>query len=336
MKAPILQLTVSDQRYRDIMESREDYPVFLEPWWLDATCRAKNWHPGILETPNGRAFGVLTGRLGAGREILIQPPFTQLSGIWFFPSAEDPIDHRPSHRERFVGEAAAAEMEQWKRVDLRFPPEVVDWLPWYWRGYSQQTRYSYRIACCESAENQWKYLRTSHRRNILRGTREGVEVRETCNVEKFLVKFAETFQRKEKKLPIARPDLHRLVEEGVRRKKALVLEAVRGFETEGCILLVGNRQSWYYLGGGVTRWGRGNGVSTLLLWEAYLRLKESTKWFDFEGSMIPSVEWFFRGFGAQMTAYSRVWKNLVPAQNEPRCQKECPGWFSGVRRIWRR
>jgi hypothetical protein len=51
---------------------------------------------------------------------------------------------------------------------------------------------------------------------------------------------------------------------------------------------------------------RGSGAGSLLVWEAIRFAATVTSRFDFEGSMVESIERFFRAFGARQVAYSRV------------------------------
>jgi hypothetical protein len=51
---------------------------------------------------------------------------------------------------------------------------------------------------------------------------------------------------------------------------------------------------------------RTSGASSLLLWEAIMRARAVTDAFDFHGSMLQSVERFFRAFGGRQTPYLNV------------------------------
>jgi len=57
----------------------------------------------------------------------------------------------------------------------------------------------------------------------------------------------------------------------------------------------------------------------LCLWEAIRYASTVTKQFDFEGSMIESVERFFRAFGAVQTPYFRITKTPSRALRAKQC-----------------
>jgi hypothetical protein len=77
--------------------------------------------------------------------------------------------------------------------------------------------------------------------------------------------------------------------------------------------IVWDEQAAYYLMGGADPELRTSGATSLLMWEAIKFASTVTQTFDFEGSMIESIERFFRAFGAKQKRYFRVSKtNSLP------------------------
>ena len=51
------------------------------------------------------------------------------------------------------------------------------------------------------------------------------------------------------------------------------------------------------------------------MWEAIKFAKKlGIKYFDFEGSMVPQIERYFRGFGGKLTPYYRINKAKLPLE----------------------
>ena len=65
----------------------------------------------------------------------------------------------------------------------------------------------------------------------------------------------------------------------------------------------------YYLQGGNHPDLRNSGAASLVMWEAIQFASTVTQQFNFAGSMIPSIERFFRGFGATQVPYFSIYKN---------------------------
>lgn len=58
-----------------------------------------------------------------------------------------------------------------------------------------------------------------------------------------------------------------------------------------------------------------HGAGAIAIWEAIKYAKSlGLKIFDFEGSMIPQIETYFRGFGGYLETYSSVHKALLPIE----------------------
>jgi lipid II:glycine glycyltransferase (peptidoglycan interpeptide bridge formation enzyme) len=75
--------------------------------------------------------------------------------------------------------------------------------------------------------------------------------------------------------------------------------------------VVWQESSAYYLAGGADPALRDSGAHSLVLWEAIQAMAAHTSLFDFEGSMLPGVERFFREFGAFQTPYYTITKGKL-------------------------
>jgi hypothetical protein len=51
------------------------------------------------------------------------------------------------------------------------------------------------------------------------------------------------------------------------------------------------------------------GANSFLILKTIEFASKVSKGFDFEGSMIKSIERFYRGFGGELTPYYQIWKN---------------------------
>ena len=69
-----------------------------------------------------------------------------------------------------------------------------------------------------------------------------------------------------------------------------------------------DNSSAYYLQGVTADKFKTTGSMSLLLWEAISRSASKSKAFNFEGSMIESIEHYFRAFGGVQTPYFEIKK----------------------------
>ena len=88
-----------------------------------------------------------------------------------------------------------------------------------------------------------------------------------------------------------------------------------GYDANGqlhaAVFIVWQENSAYYLAGGGNPALRQSGAHSLVMWKAMQEIAAFTDHFDFEGSMIPGVERFFREFGARQTPYFAISKGKL-------------------------
>ncbi|MDI6740189.1 MAG: GNAT family N-acetyltransferase, partial [Candidatus Edwardsbacteria bacterium] len=71
----------------------------------------------------------------------------------------------------------------------------------------------------------------------------------------------------------------------------------------------------YYLLGGYDHASKHRGAGAAALWAAIGHAKGiGLKRFDFEGSMVPQIERYFRGFGGTQTLYLTINKAALPLE----------------------
>jgi hypothetical protein len=90
-------------------------------------------------------------------------------------------------------------------------------------------------------------------------------------------------------------------------RKIFIAEDDQGRRHAG-VYMVWDENSAYYLMGGGDPALRNGGAASLCMWEAVKYASTVARSFDFEGSMLESVERFFRGGGAVQMPYFSVWK----------------------------
>jgi hypothetical protein len=279
-------------------------PLFHQPWWLDALAPGR-WDAVSVER-GGRTAARLPFAVKGPRRfrVLTQPPLTQFLGPWVprNPEAKQSTalgDEMDLQNELLAALPEAAIFRQC------FSPGVTGALPFIWAGHRAEVRYTYRIEDLSSEDALWDGLAGNIRREI-RKARRRVEVREDLDLDRFQSVWAKTFERQ----GLPDPDRARLE----RIEEACAPRGVRSMlgasDDEGRVhavaYIVWDECSAYYLLGGGDPETRTSGAASLLLWEAVRRARAVTRSFDFEGSMLPPVERFFRAFGGRQTPYLDV------------------------------
>jgi len=285
-------------------ETRGASTIFQQPWWLDVVAPGR-WGEATVERDRrviARMPYVVRGR--RRMRVLTMPPLTQTLGPW--------VERSDASAPRALGEelelltALEAALPPAESFVQQFAPAMLNALPFHWAGYRLELQYTYRLHGICSEDAVWEGLRGNVRREI-RKARRRVEVRDDLPLDRFHDVWAKTFERQGLHLPVSVSQLERLDTACAAREARALLSAHDDADRVHAVAyVVWDANAAFYLLGGADPALRTSGASSLLLWEGISRARAVTDVFDFEGSMLPPVERYFRAFGARQTPYLRV------------------------------
>lgn len=285
----------------------EAYSIFEQPWWLDATAPGQ-WDAIEIEE-GGRTVARLpfVYKKKYGLRIIGQPQLTPTLGPW--------VEQPPSSysrrlvREKELFAKLTSRLPRFDSFHQNFHPTVTNWLPFYWDGFSQTTGYTYTINDLSDPNKILREMSKSSRYSIKRAEKT-ISVVSSDGIDEIVRLVEKTFQRQGKPMPYPADLLYRIDEaakiHGYRR-------ALLGVDQDGQIhsaaYVVGDQNRAYLLVSGADPALRQSGSGNIVHWSAIVAASKFTEVFDFEGSMIESIEGFYRGFGAIQTPYHAVSKN---------------------------
>lgn len=278
--------------------------LFQTEWWLEAVA-PNQWDAVIVKKGNEVAARLpFFIEKKYGFTALTQPPLTPTLGPWL--RATDA---------KYSKQLSAQKELIWELLDKLPPhnlfsqslhPSITNWLPFYWRGFEQTTRYTYILDDLSNLDAIWESFSEQARRNI-RKAQGKVTVKTGLDVERFLDINEKTFLRQQKKLPYSRELVKRIDTAARSRNASQIFHAEDSMgKTHAAIYILWDEKSAYYMMGGEDPELRNSEASSLLMWHAIQFASNMTRVFDFEGSMIQPIERFFRSFGAKQVSYSHI------------------------------
>ena len=288
--------------------SSESFVVFQEPWWLDAVAPGK-WGEARIEQ-NGRCVArwPFLEKCQYGVRRLVAPPLTSRLGPWLDPMSEEKHVTQLGKRQELL-KRLCDKLPQYDILSQNCAPEFTDWLPLYWRGFTQSTCYTYAIDSAQNIDELWPLLSKNTRQQIKRA-KKSVEVAENWGPAKFYQFCNEAMSRKDMSYSYDEKFFVRLDTACAKRNARTILRALDAQgNVHAAIYLLFEPKRTYYLMGGTASQYRESAASYLLLWTAIQRSLERNATFDFEGSMIPSIERVFRGFGSKQVPYFKIEHN---------------------------
>jgi hypothetical protein len=238
------------------------------------------------------------------------PPLTRMMGPCFAPPWRDSRKY-PAHLEALSAQlpTGLAAFEQ----DLHY--DTQNWLPLYWRGFRQTTRYSYALDI-RDLDAVWRDMAADYRNQKIPRAREAVQVYAGGSVLEFLRVHDASFRRQGLRPPVASPLLKNLdAALALRGQREMFFASDRQTAAIHAVgYLVWDARSAYVLLAGEEPALRQSGAGILLSWEMirYAQQVLGLPTFDFLGSMLRPIERVRRQFGATQRPYLRVQRAWSP------------------------
>ena len=189
-----------------------------------------------------------------------------------------------------------------------FYPTATNWLPFYWKGYSQTTRYTYIIHDTRNHKKIFEDFRENIRREI-RKVEKSLHILIREEVDLLYQLNDKFYTHNSQKVPFTYKTLEDIYQLTQQKQcgKLYFAEDQQG-NTHAGILVIWDSLSAYYLVGASDPNFKTSGALSLLLWTAIKDSAAHVKAFNFEGSMIEPVERYFRAFGGIQTPYLQISK----------------------------
>lgn len=281
--------------------------VFFQPWWLQGVS-PDHWDVAVVER-GGEVAAVLpyVYKVRLGRYRLIELPYlTFYLGPWLRENHAKYVNKLSEEKDLMT--ELIEKIPQFASFKQWFHPSVTNWLPFYWKGFKQTTRYTYLIEDTRNLNEIWSGTRENIKTDVRKAQKQ-LEVIEDPNVEQFLEQQKTTFARQGKPLPYPEEVFRRLDSACASRGARKILIAQDSQKNiHASVYLVWDSTTVYSLLRGSDPVLRNSGATSLLIWKAIEFASSETKRFDFAGSWIESIERFVRAFGAKQTPFFEVSK----------------------------
>lgn len=293
--------------YRALCECESTIPLFSQAWWLDAVAGEEHWDVALVQN-GGQILASMPYVLHRRKPLVLlgHPPLTQTLGPWLRNTGAKQATKLSRHKDWM--ERLIEALPHYDYFRQNWHHSQSNWAPFFWAGFVQTTRYTYRLRDLSDERKLWESLQPNIRREIRKAQgRFDLRVRTDLGVRDFLKLNVQTFERQGKGLPYSAGLVERLDAacQGRRARRIFIAEDSEGRRHAGAYIVWDSSSAYYLMGGGDPEL-RNSGATSLCIWESIRFAATVTRNFDFEGSMIEPVERFFRAFGAEQTPYFAV------------------------------
>ncbi|MBM7581726.1 hypothetical protein JOD02_000563 [Caldicoprobacter guelmensis] len=256
-----------------------------------------------------------------GLTIYRNPPFTPFVGPFFKIDAHNPVNVLNKYREILSVVAEFLEQLDYSIISISLGRNIMDTLPFIWKRFKVVPGYTYILDLKKSVDDLYNRMSVERRNDINKAIKDNLAVRkiDDYNIVKSLV--LKTFSRQKKDVD-NKYYLDKILFSFANDNNSFAFATFKEEIPIASAFCVYDRTTAYYLLGGYDHEFKHHGAGALAVWEAIKCSKElGLKYFDFEGSMIPQIERYFRGFGGELTAYFRINRAWLPLEVILKCYR---------------
>lgn len=298
---------------------KEPIAIYSQYFYLDAVCGKDNWDV-LLFKKGGEIFASFPyyKKKKAIFKGIAQPKLTQFLGPYIkYPKEQG--DYKKLSWEKEVMDYFIKHLPKYDFFDISFHYSITNWLPFYWQGFMQTTKYTYII---NKDANIEKLETSNRRRRRKKAIKNGVEIIQSSNVEQFYKLNKLTFIRQQREIAYDLDFVKNLYEKLSKYNAVKIYFAKYKNRVVAANFLVEDKNCVYYLMGGIEPKYGDIGAMDLIQYESIKYALLKGKSFDFEGSMVESIEKYFRSFGAIQKPYFEIKKINSKALKVIECIKE--------------
>lgn len=273
--------------------------IFCKSWWL----KSVNVEKVLVCIDKDRIVGgiPLFYKKKLGINFSMVSTLTQTWGVLFEPMESK--EARASARKLKIQNCLINELSKQRFFMQSFSVNYDNWLAFFWAGYKQTTRYTYIINNTKNSDEVWSNFLPNVRKNIRKAERLGVNI-QVCSPEIALELFQKTQDRQGRKMSYSSEYFMSLYNVTKSNQSGECYAAIdeKGRVHAATFFVWDSKRAYYLIGGGDPEL-RNSGAASLLIFELIKLAGIKGKIFDFEGSMVPAIEKFFRAFGATPMPY---------------------------------
>ncbi|VYU31242.1 hypothetical protein [Clostridium tertium] len=249
-----------------------------------------------------------------GKEFIVMPHMTPFGGVMISKSIHNLTISKRISNIKDINDLFISKLKEKTLLYYSFSPEHTDIQPFIWNKFITSVRYTYRVPLIDE-KLMWSNLQ--EKTSVNKGNKLNAKIK--WGFDEYLDLYFELNNKSFSSQNINNFD-NNLTKElliNLNKNNNCIIGIVFD-ETDtavgGCVLAYDTKRA-YYIMGGVDR--SNNYGMSFLLWEAMLYTKNELKLqvFDFEGSMIPSIEKYFRKFGGELTPYYTLNSILLTIKN---------------------
>ena len=182
-----------------------------------------------------------------------------------------------------------------------------------WKKFKAIPNYTYHLDLRLSLEQLLQNMASDKRNSLKKAEKDGIQTRLCTDLKVVEQLVLKTFSRKQKSLDAA--FVNKILHQFSNADNSFAYVSYLHDKPISSAFCIVDQSTCYYLLGGYDSENKHQGAGVSSIWYAVQHAKaKGIKTFDFEGSMLPEVEKFFRGFGGDLVPYYTINRGLLPVE----------------------
>lgn len=294
--------------YREFCSKETSLPVFIRDWWLDAVCGEVNWDVALVQKDNTviAALPYYKVKKGGFKGMMLPPLSPHLGPYILYPENQKHASRLSYEKEIFQNLIQL--LPPFDFFVQSFSPSFTNWLPFYWKGFLQTTKYTYILDDLSDPDLLISNFSHEKRKNLKRAT-QILQVHSGWSADEFYAHHQSSLAKAGQRINYSQELFRKAVMAATERDAGRIIYAVDQENiVHSALFVVWDKNYGYNLVSTIDPDLRSSGSIALLIKEMIFYLSSLTKAFDFEGSMIESIENSFRHYGTKQVPYFKIMK----------------------------
>lgn len=279
-------------KYRELCESRQDIPLFLQSWWMDASC-GTDWNVLLSYGADGEVRGFLCYHLRRrfGLNAILPQLLTLYQGVWvLYPDDTTSAHRRVMQQEVYEDLASQLTALGVGMYEQSFHYSQFDVEAFVAHGYRHHERCTYILDNLSDVSSVIENLPGRKQRLLRSAAYKGLRLSLDMKPEEFYRLYKEELHGKGRKILYTEEYFLSLYNAAMERGAGQILSLCDAEgNTHAALWVVWDAMSSYTQVLYINPKFRNDGSSFGVVVEAMKFLKDKTQNFDFAGSMIPEV-----------------------------------------------
>ncbi len=298
----------SKSEYIRFCNQYQSIPVFAQAWYLDIVTEGK-WDVSISKDKQDNVIGAWPYFLERkyGVQLMRMPIYTPFLGPLFFSLDQNTTTYKTNSSYFKVLRALESSLPARGYTRIHFFPDHFSWYPLYDLGYTQSTRYTYIIKNrdIEDVKNNLK----PQLRNVVTKKIHESAISKGSDISEFVSILNKTLETRNAGKFFIQEKVVEIIENALQKDIGTIYTYRNDIgDMLAGVFIIKDRLKHYCLFTASTAQGKATEAVACLIWRSLQECMQKGKDYDFEGSMIPGVEQFFRSFGGEQIPYHQVTK----------------------------